>query len=124
VLVLESDFALDSSHDVKVSQEDVTFLQILRENVVQQTDNHLEMPLPFMDGRPVLPNNKGAAMVRLSHLKRKLTRYKDYYEKYKQVMSEMIERGDAEAAPESPTSVNGTYHIMTFSIPKSQDNCA
>ena len=47
VKALEADFANDSVNDVKVSQDDISFLSIIEENVCQRNDKHLELPLPF-----------------------------------------------------------------------------
>ncbi|KAL4217997.1 hypothetical protein ACF0H5_022735 [Mactra antiquata] len=108
VKVFESDFVHDAVNDVKVSQDDITFLKIMENNVYQRNDKHLELPLPFKE-RPVLPDNRSLALTRLSHLKRKLGRDQVYHEKYKQYMNELIERGDAEIVPEQSSSVSQWY---------------
>ncbi len=56
---------------------------------------HYEMPLPFKT-RPSLPDNKGSAMTRLLHLKRKLQRDESYKKHYVEFMEEVIGNGDAE----------------------------
>ncbi|KAJ8366175.1 hypothetical protein SKAU_G00150060 [Synaphobranchus kaupii] len=70
IKVLESDFK-DASTDKTVSQDDLLFLDKLKEGIKRNTHDHYEMPLPFKE-RPYLPDNKQLAMVRLGHLKRKL----------------------------------------------------
>lgn len=63
--------------------------------IQKNTHGHYEMPLPFKT-RPSLPDNKGSAMIRLNHLKRKLQRDEKYKEQYIRFMEEVIKRGDAE----------------------------
>ncbi|XP_065097354.2 uncharacterized protein [Paramisgurnus dabryanus] len=93
--ILESDFK-DGNDDSKiVSQDDITFLNILDEGIKKNVYGHYEMPLPFKT-RPSLPDNKGSAMTRLLHLKRKLQRDERYKERYVEFMEEIIEQGDAE----------------------------
>ena len=95
--VLESDFKDDNKDDRSVSQDDILFLNTLKESIYKNKEGHYEMPLPFKD-RPHLPDNKRTATVRLEHLKRKLSKDQRYKEQYIRFMSEVIEKGDAEEA--------------------------
>ncbi|KAK5925579.1 hypothetical protein CgunFtcFv8_018091 [Champsocephalus gunnari] len=47
IKVLESDFADTKPGDKSISQDDIRFLQILKEGIQQNKQGHLEMPLPF-----------------------------------------------------------------------------
>ncbi|XP_051792767.1 uncharacterized protein LOC127530320 [Acanthochromis polyacanthus] len=96
IKVLESDFQ-DASKDGRktVSQDDILFLEILKDSIQKNTSGHYEMPLPFKE-RPHLPDNKQLAVVRLNHLKRKLLKNETYKEHYMKFMSEVIGKGDAE----------------------------
>lgn len=47
-----------------------------------------------------MPDNRQLAMVRLSHLKRKLSKDERYKEHYVKFMDEVIKRGDAEEVKE------------------------
>ncbi|KAJ7991630.1 hypothetical protein DPEC_G00285890 [Dallia pectoralis] len=99
--VLESDFNERNSEGKWVSQDDVRFIQILSENIQQKEDGHLEMPLPFKGPNPPsLPNNKKLAIIRLQHLKKKLKVNQQFYDHYKACMEDVIDKGDAEPAPE------------------------
>lgn len=71
IKVLEKDFAHYRNENVKISQEDIAFLNCMEQDIHWKEDKHFEMPLPFK-GRPILPNNKTLALIRLDHLKRKL----------------------------------------------------
>ncbi len=66
IRVLESDFKDTEEEITKVSQDDILFLEKLKQG--KQRNDHDQMPLPFKV-RPNLPNNKRYAMVRLDHLK-------------------------------------------------------
>lgn len=80
IRVLESDFK-DSNDEVKkVSQDDITFLNKLKEGIKKNINGHYEMPLPFKV-RPILPNNKQVTIVRLNHLIRDVT-YKQHYTEF------------------------------------------
>ena len=108
--VLESDFNERNSEGKHVSQENVRFIQLLSENILQKEDGHLEMPLPFKGSSPpTLPNNKKLATLRLQHLKRKLKANQQFYDHYKTFMEEVIKNGDAELAPEAPARGIGWY---------------
>ncbi|XP_062614169.1 uncharacterized protein LOC134275907 [Saccostrea cucullata] len=109
IKTLEKDFAHDKNEYIKISQDDIAFLNFMKENIQQHEDKHLEMPLPFKE-RPSLPNNKSLALIRLDHLKRKLKRDQTYQEHYKTFMRDVLERGDAE--PVSSDGVSGnTWYI-------------
>ncbi|XP_070187181.1 uncharacterized protein [Littorina saxatilis] len=65
--VMERDFASDSG---SMSQDDVKFAKIVKENVKINEAGHYEMPLPFRPEKPSLPDNRGAAIKHLKGLKR------------------------------------------------------
>lgn len=95
--VLESDFKDDNKDEKAVSQDDILFLNTLKERIYKNSEGHYEMPLPFKE-RPHLPDNKQMAKVRLEHLKGKLSKDQKYKEHYVKFMNEVIEKGDAEQA--------------------------
>lgn len=77
---------------------------------------HYEMPLPFKE-RPALPDNTELAMVRLNHLKRRLSRDQTFQKHYVNFMKEIIDRGDAEETTEDDVKGetwylphHGVYH--------------
>lgn len=94
IRVLESDFK-DSKEDGKtLSQDDILFLDNLKNGINKNSEEHYEMLLPFKV-RPNLPDNKQLAIVQLSHLKKKLSRDEKYKNQYIRFMEEVIEKGDA-----------------------------
>lgn len=111
---LELDFNERTYEDKFVSQEDVYFIQHLSANIQQKDNGHYKLPLPFKCGsRPSLPNNRKLVAARLQHLKKRLksnNQYRDHY-------NALINRGDAETAPEVPAGEcvwyiphHGVYH--------------
>ncbi|XP_068074145.1 uncharacterized protein [Danio rerio] len=99
--ILESDFNEKGYEDKSVSQEDVRFIQHLSTNIKQKDNGHYELPLPFKSiSQPSLPNNRRLAVARLQQLKKKLKSNKQYSDDYKVFMKEVIDKGDAELAPE------------------------
>ncbi len=55
--MLESDFSERAGDETSFSQEDLQFLAKLKDGIRQKQDGHFEMPLPFKQDRPNLPNN-------------------------------------------------------------------
>lgn len=107
-MVLEKDFANDKNTDVKIFQEDIVFLNCMEENIHWQEDKHLKMRLPFK-GRPILPNNKALALIRLDHLKRKIRQDQTYLEQYRTCMTLILKRGNAEQVTTEGASGNTWY---------------
>ena len=95
IRALEGDFKDVSGNDKTVSQEDLIFLDKLKEGIRKDEQGHFEMPLPFKE-RPYMPDNQQLAEVRLSHLKRKFSRDEKYKEDYIKYMTDIIERDDVE----------------------------
>lgn len=97
IRALESDFKEVRENDKTVSQEDLIFLDKLKEGIRKDEQGHYEMPLPFKE-RPYMLDNRLLAEIRLNHLKRRLSRDERYKEDYVKYMSDIIKRGDAEEA--------------------------
>lgn len=80
--VLESDFSERVGEETPVSQEDLHFLTKLKEGIKHKQDGYYEMPLPFKQDRPNLPNNKSCAVQRLKGLEKRLKRDQKYCSDY------------------------------------------
>ena len=98
--MLELDFS-ERGAEQPMSQEDKKFLSIMERETRQREDGHDEMPLPFRQERPVLPNNKPLALHRLRKLQTRLENDKRYREDYITFMNELIEKNYAERVPEN-----------------------
>ena len=93
--LLEDDFKDINQDDKTISQNDIQFLETLEGSIRTNKRGHLEMPLPFKT-RPLLPNNRSAAVTRLSHLQRRLEKDLEYKEEYTRFIQKMIDDGDCE----------------------------
>ena len=111
IRVLEADFTDKTSGEVPISQEDMKFLAKLKEGIKQKPNGHYEMPLPFKEDRPSLPNNKVCAEHRLKYLEKRLKRDEQYYKDYVTFMEDIIARNDAEKVPEAEIGNKTTWYI-------------
>lgn len=90
--MFELDFIEHSVGMKSISNDDRKFLAILK-NGIHFLDGHYEMPLPFREDLPYLPNNKGMAEQRLKHLKGKLDKDETHRSQYVNFMKDMIQKG-------------------------------
>ncbi|XP_054607429.2 uncharacterized protein [Nothobranchius furzeri] len=109
--VLESDFSERLGEEANLSQEDLQFLTKMKEEIRHKEDGHLEMPLPFKQSRPELPNNKPCAVQRLKCLERRLKRDQKYQADYMNFMKDIISRGEAERIPEEELDRQSAWYI-------------
>ncbi|KAK7945396.1 hypothetical protein WMY93_001124 [Mugilogobius chulae] len=116
IKVLEMDFVERTNEEEAMSQEDLMFLSKIKEGIRQRPDGHFEMPLPFKQERPNLPNNKVCAEHRLKCLERRLRKDKRYYNDYVAFMQDIITRGDAEKVPEDEISNQPAWYISHHGI--------
>ncbi|XP_070183281.1 uncharacterized protein, partial [Littorina saxatilis] len=107
--VMERDFA--DSDTGSMSQDDLKFMKIVKENVKVNEAGHYEMPLPFRPEQPSLPDNRGAAVKRLMGLKRQFEKKPGYREDYIKFMNVILERGDAELIPKNEVEVPNRWYI-------------
>ncbi|XP_071482161.1 uncharacterized protein [Diadema antillarum] len=97
--LMEADFSDVNDEGTVLSQNDYKFLDILEKGIHKSSDGHYEMPLPFKDERPQLPNNKAQARSRLIQLERRFRHNMEYHKKYTEVMETLISKGYAESVP-------------------------
>ena len=95
IKLMEADFACDKRQR-PYSRNDLKFLQIMERNVHVADNGHYEMPLPFREETPILPNNRILAEKRLDHLKRKLQSDPAYHEQYAKQMNSLFHSKYAE----------------------------
>lgn len=94
-----------------MSQEDLKFLSILRQNITQKSNGHYEMPLPFKREKPKLPNNQICAVHCLKCLEKRFKKDQRYYEDYVKFMYDITSRGDAEKVPEEEIDNSPVWYI-------------
>ncbi|KAF7654341.1 hypothetical protein LDENG_00070950 [Lucifuga dentata] len=128
IKVLESDFSEGVGEEASVSQEDLHFLSKLKDGIKHKQDDHYEMPLPFKQDRPNLPNNEANAVQRLVCLERKLKRDQQYYSDYVNFMKDIIALGHAEKVPKQeldnqPALVYSTSQGIPTSKAREDTHC-
>ncbi len=101
----------ESNPEQKMSAEDRQFLEIAKEGIHQRSDGHFEMPLP-LKRRVSLPNNKSMAMMRLNHLKNRLSKDDAYKQEYVACLTDVIEKGYAELVP--PSELQGQPGMVWY----------
>ncbi|XP_078347357.1 uncharacterized protein LOC144632559 [Oculina patagonica] len=105
--MFELDFVEHKSNSKHgLSKEDRKFIEIVEQGVHQCEDGHYELPLPLKNENINLPNNKTAALRRLSQLKRRFEAKNGqrYYADYVEFMKKLIDSGYAERVPEMSDS--------------------
>ena len=120
--VLESDFK-DSPSEQVFSQNDVKFMALMKDGISQDTETkHYRMPLPFKDNHDKLPNNRTVVMNRLSLLRQKLCKDKDYKDQYFKFMNAMIDSGEAELVTSQTNPEGRTWYIPHFGVTHAKKN--
>ncbi|XP_066270881.1 uncharacterized protein [Branchiostoma lanceolatum] len=82
----------------EMSVEDKKFMNIVSKGT-NKNNGHYQVPLPFKNGRPKLPNNKQVALQRAQHLRRKMMRNESFQQEYTRFMEKIIDKGYAEKVP-------------------------
>jgi hypothetical protein len=104
-----------NSEDIGLSMEDNRFLEIVSKSIHKAGINY-EMPLPFKNRNPVLPNNRSPAMKRLMQLKGRLSRDEKYRDHYSAFMDGIISNGFAERVDQSTLSDQCNWYIPHHGI--------
>ena len=102
--MFDLDFSERLTETCALSQEDRTFLRKLGEGIQQKSNGHYEMPLPFCDSIPTLPNSKLLALRRLHKLGQRFERDTKYRDDYTTFTNEVIAKGYAEEVPKQESS--------------------
>jgi len=92
----------------------------MEEGIRIKADGHCEMPLPFKEDRPSLPDNRKCADHRLQCLRKRFEKDKQYHKHYVTFMSETIARGDAEKVPEDQLDKSSAWYIPHHGVYHSQ----
>ena len=107
--LLERDF-IEKENGTK-SQEDMKFLDIIDRGITVNSTGHYEMPLPFKNGEPNLPNNRSSTFCRLKALERQLLRDERKREHYMTFMADLIQQGHAEKIPANELHTSTQWYI-------------
>ena len=96
----------------------VLFMKMMNESVTRAENGHLQLSLPFK-ARPILPNNKEQAEMRLNSLKRKFERNPVFRKDYIAFMEDIIARPMLKYPAIKETVSHGIYHTMVSITPRS-----
>lgn len=122
IWVLESDFKDTEEETTRVSQDGIFFLEKLKQGIQKKFHGHYQMLLPFKV-RPNLQNDQRYAMVRLDHLKRKMSQDDSYKKCYSVFVSKILQRGDAEEVHNDGKDEVLTSSCFCFFYQRRQTNC-
>ena len=119
--LIERDFNDDDSRCM--SQQDIKFTNIVTKGIHQRDDGYYEMPLPFKDEAPALPDNRQAALHRALGLRKQFKKKPRYREHYSAFMEEILARGDAEKIPPEELLSETRWYIPHHGVyhPKKPD---
>ncbi|XP_070203690.1 uncharacterized protein [Littorina saxatilis] len=109
IKMMEQDFACPNEQPL--SQEDHRFIKILTENTKVNDEGHYELPLPFKQDDPKLPNNRHVALRRLMNLKRRFQKDDHHFLLYKNFVQDMVKQGDAEIIPNDELQTDSCWYI-------------
>ena len=84
-----------SDMESQFSVEDHKFIRLLDEET-KFIDGHYQVPLPFKEVNTKLPNNRGQAIKRIEHIKKRLLKNPKFFIDYKAFMEKMFKNGYAE----------------------------
>ncbi|MPC59371.1 hypothetical protein E2C01_053390 [Portunus trituberculatus] len=84
--------------DDPISVEDKRVTKLWSENVVQ-VDGHYQLPIPFRNKNPDLPDNKDLAERRLESLRRRHVKHLELFVRYQEEMSRLLSEGHSERVP-------------------------
>ena len=99
VRMFELDFSEKQQGQTAISMDDQKFLKKVGDGI-HLVDGHYEMPLPFRETEPSLPNNKTLALHRLKQLENRLKKDEVYSTHYNAFMDGIIRHDFAERVPE------------------------
>lgn len=110
VAIKELDFSERHSSEEPTSRDDRQFQIRMKVGIHQCGDGYYELPLPFRDDNPLLPNNRALAWHRLRHFERKLNASEQYRQDCSTAfMSDIISNGYAENV--SSASFGDFWHV-------------
>ncbi|XP_048580423.1 uncharacterized protein LOC116604791 [Nematostella vectensis] len=96
----EEVFATTKDDNVtSLSIDDQRFLEIMEKGIHKNNSGNWEMPLPFRDSNPEMPNNRAQAMSRLQNLTRSFARKPQLKTDYVEFMGKVLGKGHASPVP-------------------------
>ena len=108
----------DDNNEPNLSWKDRKFLDIMDRSIHKNESGHWEMPLPFREEKPFMPNNRDQAFDRLIGLLRNFKRNPETEKDYIEFMEKVIDKGHA--SPVSPDELEAkpgkVWYLPHFGI--------
>ena len=107
--LMERDF-VETETGIK-SQEDIRFMEIIGTQIHRNSEGHYQMPLPFKNDPPQMPDNREAARKRTLGLLRRFDKDAAHKARYQAFMDDIITSGHAELVPEDQIGGSTRWYI-------------
>ena len=102
-----------NSEQQAMSHEDLQFIKIMKDNVTK-VEGHYQLPLPFKESSPTIPNNKKHALQRLASVKYKMLKDQKFREEYTNCVDVLLEKKYAVKSNNAPT--NKSWYLPHFGV--------
>ena len=112
-------------HNISLSKEDRYALRQMQQTKTV-VKGHFQLGLPWRPGAPHLPDNYDQARVRLTQLKKRLTKNPTMKERYVKVINSYLSQGHAQLVPSEQSTCAGWYlphHAVTHPHNGGEDSC-
>ena len=108
----------DEDNEPRLSWEDRKFLSIMDSHAHKNESGNCEMPLPFRQEKPNMPNNRAQAVNRLNGLLRTLKRNQETEKDYLEFMEKVIQKGHASPvnSHEPETKPGQVWYLPHFGV--------
>ena len=90
----DTDFVTRTSTEEPYSSEDRRALKLM-EDTVERVNGHNQIGLPWKSDNLTLPNNRAVAVKRLNHLKHRFVKDPEFFDQYRERMTEYLDLGYA-----------------------------
>ena len=94
----DTDFVTRTSTEEPYSSEDRRAVKLM-EDTVERVNGHYQIGLPWKSDNLTLPNNRAVAVKRLNHLKHRFVKDLEFFDQYRERMTEYLDLGYARKIP-------------------------
>ena len=110
---LESSGLYDDARAPSVNDERV---RALWEGELEKVNGRYQLPIPFRQGQPQLPDSERHAIKRLQHLSRRLQHDESLARQYAEGIRRLIDQGYAEIAPERRSADADVWYVPHHAV--------
>ena len=106
-----TEFTENDPEELALSQEDKLFINTMTENI-EVVDGHYQLPLPFKEKNPQMPESQQQAVARLKSIRRRLLTDDNFSKDYSAFMQNILDKGYAAPC----TNQAGSWYIPHFGV--------